>query len=380
MKRILVAIALAVCVFTSGCINPPSAECAADAGAPVTSESLRAQIEAGTDLQTRLATAVKLYKMYPKESLPGVKALLEGIDFATLEEDRVDNYYYEDLGTILIALQKGGETDLVADTLKTWFSAASLPHSSVALDNLLNERDTYLITVESVLQNGKFREKADSEDIDNFYSMLVHPWFYKHIGRAGTLDGKLAYAKTFAAQIGPLLPQKSYLPEEALAWPRKHDFVSEIPELSADAASAVPENKKCIVVFRNDRRWDTEDWNIDNWYIDMAFMTTLPADAIPASLSEANILFTVDTKWNFTTTYFYGIFEVKGYQPKSTVTAYSFPEGKLLRKFKYVTTAMPDTITVTTFNGVPQGKYFVDIDETSLAQISTAIADYCEAK
>ena len=378
MKRMLIAVALVVCVFAIGCVIPFSTECAADADAPVTSESLRAQIEAGTNLQTKLATAVELYKAYPKESLPAVKALLlEGIDYAALKVGKPDSDYYKDLGAILIALQKSEETDLVADTLKTWFSAASLPHSSVALDRLLNERDTYLITAESVLQYGKFRENSKRADINNFYSMLVHTWFYKHIGRAGTLDGEFASAKSFAAQIVSLLPQKSYLLEEALACPKKRSFALKMPELSAEAASAVPENKKCIVVFRFDR-----DGDIENWYIDMGFMSTLPADAIPESLAEANILLTVNTKWEFTTTYYCGAYMIRGYRPKSTVMAYSFPEGRLLRKFEDVTTAMPNTITVNTLYGVPlQTAYYVEMDSKNLlAQIGTVIADYCEAK
>lgn len=345
---------------------------------PSTADIIREQLNATDDLKTKLAAADDFYKKDPTASLPVIKELLDDVDYVTLIPDTAD---FVDFSPLLIDLNNAGETTLVSDTLQKLFKALPIGYGNV--DNLLNDKGTYLITAESALKYGHYNlDDPDHSKEDYLIRAMLYQGFSVYMAQFQNLDDELAADRSLAQHVYSLLPEKASTdeqcpykyhatePGDGREWDAKRDFSVQMPQLS-NTATQPPTDKKALVVFRNNR-----DGDIENWYVDLSFMPTLPTSAIPESVGDANILITVDTVWNHGQDYIGG---TEGYNAVTTITAYDIHSGSLIKELGKVDTYQPGTLSL---NAGTAGRYFTPVvdDSLVLSKIGKLINEYVEGK
>ena len=272
-------------------------------------EKMRNQIDAKDTSLSKLDCVNSLYEEYSDTSFPVIKEFISDMDLT----DETDELWLSNFDELLIALYNNGESDFVEETLVRLFKATDNYNWTA---RLLANKDTYLSTALAALTH------SQSVLNDNFYqrSYIWQYAFSSYITQFNTIDDELKAVKELTEKVFSLMPEEKFI----IHYNSKdgyRDFTDFMPPLSA-AVTQSPQNIKCLVVFRNNRENDFE-----NWHLDLGVMPFLPAYTIPESISEANVLITIDTRWEYAFDYSGGI---KAYKAISSIMVYDMATGFLI--------------------------------------------------
>ena len=333
-----------------------------------TAEELMARIEENQFIWHKVQAAQEIYVEYPEIGLPVIKDFINGIDFNL---ELIGELISSDLDKLLIALYNGGESVFVEETIARCLDSTAFDDSPW-LFGLLADRNTYIATAQIALTRGRIANK-DIEALT--WSDIVRYAYEGYIAHAGSFDDELSAAKTIASEVYPLLPESAANDDaypymyNAIGDSAQKSFATQMPSLAPGPAEA-SDGEKCLVVFRNDKEGDITDW-----YVALDFMATFPAELIPESLNEVNVLITIDTYWEYVNDYsLTGGATVKGYKAVSSISAYNFKTGALLDSLGEIVTPIPITYF---FSGEPPEKLYVSIDSAVKRQeFASLICDY----
>ena len=333
-----------------------------------TAEALMARIDESQFIWDKVQAAQEIYIEYPEIGLPVIKDFINNIDFNV---ELIGELILSDLDKLLITLYNGGESAFVEETIARCLDSTAIDDSPW-LYGLLADRDTYVATAQIVLTHGRIANK-DVEALT--WGEIVRYAYDGYMAYAGTLDDELSAAKTIASEVYPLLPEDAANDDaypymyNAIGETAYRNFATQMPSLST-GSQVVPDGTKCLVVFRNDKEGDITDW-----YIAMDFMAALPAELIPESLSEVNVLIAIDTYWEYANDYsITGGKIVKGYKAVSSISAYDFETGAHVDSLGEIVTPIPFSYF---FSGEPPEKLYVSIDGAlKRCEFATLISDY----